>query len=161
LRVKVKLWRKQGNRRGGQDREEGQRKARGASGRVETSHYQEGSDKGVLRDGSSNGTKAKHEGSQHHRDGGLKALRLEPQSAVSPDVSLPFRGSSETTGECTCFTGAQDTTQHVLEECEEEGSLGETEKTARGHKGCLPLPSDRPDQRRESKKEINSRKKQR
>jgi hypothetical protein len=113
------------------------------------------------RDGSSNGTKAKHEGSQHHRDGGLKALRLEPQSAVSPDVSLPFRGSSETTGECTCFTGAQDTTQHVLEECEEEGSLGETEKTARGHKGCLPLPSDRPDQRRESKKEINSRKKQR
>jgi hypothetical protein len=45
---------------------------------------------------------------------------------------------SETTGECICSTGAQDTAQHVLEECE-EGSQGGTEKTTEGHKGGRPL----------------------
>jgi hypothetical protein len=58
----------------------------------------------------------------YHR-GGYKASRLEPQSGGHGPFREYFRRFhlSESTGECICSAGAQDTAQHVLEECEDHG----------------------------------------
>ncbi|KAJ3629000.1 hypothetical protein MTP99_013427 [Tenebrio molitor] len=58
----------------------------------------------------------------HHR-GGHKASSLEPQSGSHGPFKGYFRRFhlSESTGECICSAGAQNTSQHVLEECEDHG----------------------------------------
>jgi hypothetical protein len=90
----------QRNRRGGQDREEDQRKARGVSGRAVPHHgedAQEGSDKGIHGEVTNRmGPRRDRKDNPRHYDGGHEAEanleRLEPQSGVSPGGSQPVQG---------------------------------------------------------------------
>jgi hypothetical protein len=87
----------QRNRRDGQDREEGQRKARGVSGRASPHHgedAQEGSDKGIHGEVANRmgPRRDRKDDTRRHQDSGHKASRLEPQSGMSPDGSRPFQG---------------------------------------------------------------------
>jgi hypothetical protein len=75
-------------------------------------------------------TRDREDDPRHHRDGGYKASRLEPQNGVSPDGSRAVQGVfpavhlSETTGECICSTGTQDMAQHIIQECEDDEKKG-------------------------------------
>jgi hypothetical protein len=130
-------------------RREPEKKARGVSGRAIPHHgedAQEESDKGV------HGEVANRSETGRMTHGIIGTVDTMLRGWNHKAVCLLtghdlFRGYlrrfhlTETTGECICSTGTQDTAQHIIEECEddEEGSQGGTEKTAGGHRGAFPF----------------------
>ncbi|KAH0821149.1 hypothetical protein GEV33_001643 [Tenebrio molitor] len=121
----------QRNRRGGQNREEGQRKARGVSGRASPHHgedAQEGSDKGIHGEVANRmgPRRDRKDDTRRHQDSGHKASR----------GYLRRFHLSETTGECICSTGSQDTAQYIIEE---EGSQGGLRRRQEAIGGAFPF----------------------